>query len=221
MYLRVEEIVEKENLKLKGSLIIQSFGPLFLLLFIKYYDSELLILTRKFVYRLIKGNIGVVLTSIKHEQFLTWLIVLGCILGCLASIISVWQFKDYQTSGYINNGEKIQITEKITDSGVIFFMTFVIPLVLDDLGEKKDFSVFLIMFLMIIRLMWNTNLFYQNPVLTLWNYKVFKFRFVNTDNVQLKDREFIGISKGRVDTGKIIQRCYISDDVFVIRNKIK
>lgn len=87
----------EQNLKLKWRLVIQSFLPLFILIFIKYSD-----------YRMISA---------------------------------MCQFKSMQMSGFVDAGEKFVIEEEITDSGITFFMTFVLPLLPDDVETLKGFII--------------------------------------------------------------------------------
>ena len=62
--------------------------------------------------------------------------------------------------------------ERISDSRVTFFMTFVLPMTMDDLNTWKGLFVFIIVMVMIFVLMWKTTLYYQNPVLTFLGYEV-------------------------------------------------
>lgn len=52
------------------------------------------------------------------------------------------QFKSMQMSGFVDAGEKFVIEEEITDSGITFFMTFVLPLLPDDVETLKGFIIF-------------------------------------------------------------------------------
>ena len=52
------------------------------------------------------------------------------------------QFKSMQMSGFVDAGEKFVIEEEITDSGITFFMTFVLPLLPNDVETLKGFIIF-------------------------------------------------------------------------------
>ena len=58
----------------------------------------------------------------------------------LYGITAMWQFKSMQMSGFVDAGEEIVIEEEITDSGITFFMTFVLPLLLDDVETLRASS---------------------------------------------------------------------------------
>ena len=73
-------------------------------------------------------------------------------------------------SGFIDAGDKIEIDEQLTDSGVAFFMTFVFPLLLDDLTTIRGFVLFMGILILVFLLLWKTNLYYQNPMLTILGY---------------------------------------------------
>ena len=63
-------------------------------------------------------------------------------LACsLYGITAMWQFKSMQMSGFVDAGEEIVIEEEITDSGITFFMTFVLPLLLDDVETLRGFII--------------------------------------------------------------------------------
>lgn len=70
--------------------------------------------------------------------------------------------------------------------------------------------------IMLFALMWKTNLFYQNPVLTLLGYEVFSFKFETTQLTEYSEKECIGITRGIVGRGNSIKRQKISDNVFLI-----
>ncbi len=165
----------EQNLKLKWKLVIQSFLPLFILIFIKYSD-----------YRMISA---------------------------------MCQFKSMQMSGFVDAGEKFVIEEEITDSGITFFMTFVLSLLPDDVETLKGFIIFTGILGLFIRLMWTTHLYYQNPILTLLGYRIYKFHFINPVIDGCKDKTMIAVCKTGIAEEKIVKWKYISDDVCLMYNK--
>lgn len=207
-----------ENLKLKRSLILQSFAPLFLLLFIKNIRLHYFTLVYKFFSCFINGNILVIITVIRHKDFLNIVVMGICIVWIILSVCAYLQFSDFQTSDFIEE-DGMEVKKYTTEAGVGFFMTFILPLVLDNFGEFQDFLVFILMISFIVILMWKTNLYYQNPILTILGYKTFIFEIKNPEDNRLKDKEYIGISKDNVNTGGIIKYRYIADDVFVVYKK--
>ena len=102
------------------------------------------------------------------------------------------------------------------DSGVTFFMTYVLPMAMDDLDTWKGLVVFGILMAMLFSLMWKTNLYYQNPVLTVLGYEVFSFEFETTQLTEYNGKECIGITRGTINVGHSIKRQKISDNVFLV-----
>lgn len=211
--------MKKENRKLKSALILQSFSPLFLLLFIKYAEWGLIGLFFKFWEELFHIGAGAFWSAIVHEKFLTLMLLLVSLCWILLSIAAGFLLKDAGTAGFIDSGEHIKINKITTDAGVLFYVTFVIPLVLDDLGAIRNFLIFMAIMIMLILLMCRTNLYYQNPVLTVLGLRTFEFEFRDTKDPELKDKNFVGITRGPLNEENIIKRQYISDDVFLIYNK--
>lgn len=95
-------------------------------------------------------------------------------------------------------------------------MTYVLPMAMDDLNTFKGIFVFGILMAILFALMWKTNLYYQNPVLTVLGYEVFSFQFETTQLSEYRDKECIGITRGIVRTEHSIKRQKISDNVFLI-----
>lgn len=97
-------------------------------------------------------------------------------------------------------------------------MTYVLPMVMDDIGTLKNFSIFVFLMVMLCILMWKTNLYYQNPILTILGYEIVSFQFEHTELSQFQgDRTCIGITRHtKVKDGMYIRRQYISDNVFLI-----
>ena len=99
--------------------------------------------------------------------------------------------------------------------------SFVLPLLFDDVGTLNGFIVFGLLLIMMVILLVKSNLFYQNPVLTILGYRVFEFQFVNPYfDIEKENKTYIGITKGKMITEKAtIRRKPIADDVFIIFNE--
>lgn len=205
-------------MKLKYSLILQSFAPLFLLLLVKYFRIHLISLVFEFIDRLVHGDFSAFVMAIKHKDFLLLIVAGVCIAWLILSVRAYLQFTDFQMTGFEEDNE-MEIKGDTTDTGLGFFMTFVLPLVLDDLGSLQDFLMFLIMMIFVIILMWRTNLYYQNPVLTILGYRTFKFEIKNPEDKRFEGNEYIGITMKKIKGTGTIKYQYIADDVFVIYDK--
>lgn len=207
-----------DNKKLKHLLILQSFMPLMFLLLIKNFKFNLIKLVSKFFVEIWECDFSVIKTAITHESFLLSVIIIMCLSWIIKGILAIIQFRDIQNSDFIE-GDKIMIKNYSSDSGLIFFTTFIMPLILDDIGTLRNFLVFIGLLTMMVALMCKTNLYYQNPVLTILGYKTFCFSFVEEDISQKTDNQLIGITYGNLDESRIIKYKLIADDIYLIYNK--
>ena len=209
-----------DNLSMKRALIMQSFAPLFLILLIKYFDCRLPHLCRAFFTVMLKEPEMALIKLIHHPLLITAVLEVLCFLWIIYSIYSVRYFEKSQRSNFVSMGESPINIEKIQDSGVTFFMTYVLPMAMDDLDTLQGFIVFAILMAMLFALMWKTNLYYQNPVLTILGYEIFSFEFETTQLAQYEEKKCIGITRGNVEEGDNIKRQIISDNVFIIYEDI-
>ena len=203
-----------DNLSMKRKLIMQSFAPLFLILFVKYFDCELCRLLISFLKILFFMPIVTLSRAVHHSLFITMLLEIFCLVWVIYSAYGIKSFNVSQRANFTSQGESLKDIVKISDSGVTFFMTYVLPMAMDDLNTCKGVFVFGILMTMLFALMWKTNLYYQNPVLTVLGYEVFSFRFETTQLSEYSNTECIGITRGTLRTGHSIKRQKISDNVF-------
>ena len=209
-----------DNPAMKRALIMQSFAPLFLILLIKYFDLKLFHLCKMFSDIILNNPIYALTKAVIHSAFVTLILELFCLLWIIYSIYSVRKFEKSQRANFVSEGESLVDIEKISDSGVTFFMTYVLPMAMDDLDTWKGLIVFGILMVMLFALMWKTNLYYQNPVLTVLGYEVFSFKFETTQLTEYSGKECIGITRSTVSEGHSIKRQKISDNVFLIYEDI-
>lgn len=212
--------MNEKNNKLKCKLIIQSFAPLYLLILIKYFDYHILINVKKFFQGLFLGDFSVLLKVYGNKYVGAFFVSALSIGWIISAFIAFWQFNEVQMSGFIDAGDKIEIDEQLTDSGVTFFMTFVFPLLLDDLTTIRGFVVFMGILILVFLLLWKTNLYYQNPILTILGYRVYRINFSEETGRDFHSK-YIAISKGNLDASKIVKWKYIADDVLLVYNKNK
>lgn len=121
------------------------------------------------------------------------LLEIFCLLWVIYSTYGIKSFNASQRANFTSQGESLVNIVKISDSGVTFFMTYVLPMAMDDLNSCKGIFVFSILMAMLFALMWKTNLYYQNPVLTVLGYEVFSFQFETTQLSEYSNAECIGI----------------------------
>ena len=205
-----------ENIALKIILIMQSFSPLFLILLIKYFDIEIICLCISFFENILTDPFFTLAKTLKHSAFPELLIEFFSFIWVLYSLYTLFYFFRTQRANFIHEGESLIDIERISDSRVTFFMTFVLPMTMDDLNTWKGLFVFIIVMVMIFVLMWKTTLYYQNPVLTFLGYEVFSFKFETTQLTQFRDKRCFCISRSFISEGITIKRQRITDNVFLI-----
>lgn len=213
--------MDNENLNLKRCLVLQSFAPLFLLLFIKHIDLSLYCkLIHSFFELLINNGIKSFSVAINHTSFGSFIITIISSIWLLFTVAIALGFNGIQKAGFKSAGEQIIIEDSHNDSGATFLMTYVLPLLTDDVDSMRELIVFLMILIMVIFLLTQSNSFYQNPVLSALKYKTFSFKFLNPSNdIVYPERTYIGITyKTSIAEEAVIKRKYISDGVFVIYN---
>lgn len=208
----------KKDKKLKILLVLESFLPLFILIFIKHAVKVDLIF--RFLSELFKSNWSVIGRALNSSSLGDLLITVLCIAWFLFTFFIAMGFKSLQNSGFDHNGEKIEIKSEKKDSGVTFLVTYLLPLLVDDVSTPRGFILFIVLLMMVIILMMRSDLFYQNPVLVALKYKTYEFQFINPSQDVKENKTYIAISKDALSSnGRIIKRKYIADDVFLICNE--
>lgn len=189
---------------MKKELIILSLSPLFLLTLLQYFPFE---------------KIGVVLTHFFDvEMVLKYLpLYIGswiCLFWILVSIIIfvkfVW-FQKYDVTG----GYEVQNVVEEKDAGLNFFLALILPLLVNDITTWNGLFMMILLVVIIVCLLDKTNLYYQNPVLVILNYKVYRFSF--TDNEYATAEEYIAIARDDINNDDTIEYKKIEDNVLVIR----
>jgi hypothetical protein len=210
-----------ENFYLKKALVLQSFAPLFLLLVIKYLDIcmywNLII---KFFDACKMFGIKAICIVLKHHSFGGMVVSAIGVIWLIITIFIAIGFNGIQKSGLTSSGEKISIEDSPNDGGATFLVTYVLPLLTDDVETIRGLIIFLTMLVMVIILLTRSNTFYQNPILAAMKYRTFSFIFLNPANdITHPNRTYIGITRGvPINENEIIKRKYISDGVFIIYN---
>ena len=204
----------KENKHLKLLLILQSFLPLYILVIIRCFSVNRIRLIADFFGELFQGNIGIIGTAFTHTEIYAITLLCSCFLLLVISLCIYFLFKSLQTYGFQEESKKIVHETDLTENSVVFFVTYITPFVLDDIGECCGFFSFITIIVLLFLLLYKTNLYYQNPFLTLLGYKSFNFHFEGED-----DKSAIAITNGDINFDKLIKRKRISDDVYLVYNK--
>lgn len=206
-----------ENKTIKRKLIIQSFMPLFVILGIKNFDMDILKTYASFIDCLLNKDWRILSRIPFHPLFLTCAFECMCVIWIIVALFSILEFNKMQTANFVSQNESITECENISDSSVAFFMTYVLPMIMDDIGTVKGFLIFMLLMTMLWVLMWKTNLYYQNPILTILGYEIISFKFEHTQLLSFQEKCCVGITrKTNIDDGMHVKRQYIADNVFII-----
>lgn len=204
----------KENKYLKWLLIVQSFLPLFFLVIIRCCSEARVKLVCNFVSELFRGNFAIIRTALNHSEIFAASLLCVCTLMFVLGLCIYIFFKKSQSFGFQEEGKKIIIDADVTENSVAFFVTYITPLVLDDIDESRGFFSFITIATLLLLLMRNTNLYYQNPFLTILGYRSFYFHFDGEEGMG-----DVAITRGDFDASKLIKRKRISDNVYLVYNK--
>lgn len=209
-----------EDKKLKCCLILQSFCPLFILTFIKHFDVSYFELILRFFYFLFHGDFSIIYKAVNNPMFGGVIISILSALWVLFTVLVAIGFRDIQTTNFEPCGENITNVVEKNDSGVIFLMMFILPLLVNDVSTIRGIIFFAVLFILVVSLLIKTNLVYQSPVLAIFNYKVFEFQFMSPHGSDVEpNRTYVGLSRDSLPSSKgIIKRRYISDNVFLVYN---
>lgn len=206
-----------EDRKLKKCLVLQSFCPLFILVFIQHVGHFDLII--RFVSSIFLGDFNALGKAIRNPALGDVVISTVCIIWIIVTVVVAIGFNDLQTSNFDSHGEMIVLGSEKKDSGVTFLVTFVLPLLVNDVSTPQRFIFFVVLLTMVIFLFMRSDLFYQNPVLVALRYKVFEFRFISPYTDVEENKTYIGMTKGALPAAKDkIKRRYIADNVFLVYN---
>jgi len=192
---------------MKFRLIVLSLSPLFILTFVQYFPWN---------------NIGKVFSNLNNLEMIKnhiclFIGMLVCVLWIVASLVIYFQFK-YYSNYNVTEGYEVKDIKEEKEAGLNFFLTLILPLLVNDIKEVNGLLMMLVIIVIIISLLLKTDLYYQNPILAMLNYHIYRFKFVSNSNYQ-GDKEFIGIGFNKVDGSNTIEYKVIDENVMLIKQK--
>lgn len=201
----------EEDKKLKIFLVLQSFCPLFILIFIRHVGNIDLVV--RFFKELFCCDWSVFGKAIHNTALGDVAVSIFCIIWFAVTIIVSIGFNYLQIANWDSKGKTIMIVSEKKDSGVTFLITFVLPLLDNDVTTLRGFVFFVVLLFMVIFLLVRSDLFYQNPVLVALRYKTYEFNFTDAEDNKI----YIGITKGKVPyNGVAVKYKCIADDVLLV-----
>ena len=192
---------------LKRMLMLQSLSPLALLTIIRNFSFTLPVGE----FKTSGEMIGV---FIKENRILIVVMIL-CLIWIIAAVISYFSFSVFKWTDK-KRGYEIKDVHEEEDASLNFFMTMIIPLLIDDVYTLQGALTFAIIVVLMCALLERTKLFYANPVLSLLGYRIYTFSFV--DNSKYGEKTCIGVVQGNLnDNSGNIEFKPIDGNVFYVK----
>ena len=193
---------------MKQKLMIQSLSPLALLTIIKNFSFKLCDNAgqKLGVADFITANLPLLIVI---SFCAVWLVL------AVAFLISFNAFKYADRKG----GFSIAIVEQREEDSLNFFLTLILPLVIDDLNTWQGLILFFVVIILIWGLLSNTKLFYANPILALLGYRIAKISF--NENKEKTDGPYIAISRGKLDGKNNVEYKDITKEVLFVKGMKK
>ena len=212
------------NLKLKRGLITQSLSPVFVLLVIRHFHCEYAHLIWRFFEHLLKKPYIAITTAWNHTMLGELLIFVIGIVWIVRSLLYIPAFAGTQSHGFHSHGEQVISVEEKRDAAASFLMTFILPLLIDDLTAPQYWISYLLVIVVVYAVLYQSNLYYQSPVLAILKYHVYEFKVLNPDESDSEgfksDKTYIGITWGdEITDDVVIKWKKIADDVYLIYNE--
>ena len=171
--------------KLKHSLMLQSLSPLALLTIIRNFSFQ-------------KPSIELDSAALYWGEIfrLNMVLIIVFLLCAVWIIAAAWSFVSFSAFKWTDKkkGYLLKSYEEKEDASLNFFMTMIIPLLIDDVGTIQGAATFFIIVVMMCALLNRTTLYYANPVLAILGYRVYEIQFQENKDF---DGKCIGVVKGK------------------------
>lgn len=155
------------NLNLKHKLMLQSLSPLAFLTIVR--NCSFMPVGELTANQTYWGEFV-------HLNKVLIVVFLLCTAWILAAVISFISFTAFKWTDK-RQGYQLSSFEEKEDASLNFFMTLIIPLLIDDVGTIQGAITFLIIVVMMCALLSKTHLYYANPILAILGYRVYEVQF--------------------------------------------
>ena len=125
-----------------------------------------------------------------------------CILWLILSFYFFLSFLAFKWSGTAS-GYTVNSVEEKKEASLNFFLTLIIPVLIDDVSTLQRAICFIIIVVLICVLLYKTDLYYANPVLAVLGYHFYEYDFEDNDTVS--PGTYVGICKGEVSNQDSIE----------------
>lgn len=198
------------NLSLKHKLMLQSLSPLAFLTIVrnfKFTPVSELAENQSYWGEFVRLNNVLIV------------VFLLCATWILAAIISFISFTAFRWTDKKQGYQLSSFVEK-EDASLNFFMTMIIPLLIDDVGTIQGAVTFLIIVVMMCALLSKTHLYYANPVLAILGYRVYEITFKS--NPDFNNEICLAVVKGRfLKNPSTVEYKVINDTVLYMKEMIQ
>lgn len=109
--------------------------------------------------------------------------------------------------------EKVISSKQEKEVSLVFFATYILPLVTIDINSFNDFLAFFIILILMFVLCWKTELWYTNPILSILGYKIY------TIKCEKDIDEKTIISRENIKVEDFIEKKTITDEVIFARKR--
>ena len=189
---------------MKQKLMLQSLSPLALLTIIKNFSF--------ISYDNIGQNLDPVLFIERNLPLL--IVMLFCVLWI---ILAIWYLIIFNVFKYADrkSGFSISNIKQREDDSLNFFLTLILPLLIDDLNTWQGMFLFFTVTLLIWGLLSKTKLFYANPVLALLGYYIAEISF--KENKEKQNNSYIAIYRGKLEEDDFVEYKDITEEVLFVK----
>lgn len=220
-------MAKKLEVPMKFKLMIVSLSPLALLTIIRNFSFELpdaaqkhccLVTVVRSVLHQPQNDAEFTLCEILLHNWVLCVVLLLCFIWVVAA---VYYFVSFQAFKWADRREGYQIVniEEKEDASLNFFLTLIIPLLMDDVSTIQGALTFLLIVAAISTLLYRTKLFYANPILAMLGYRIYEFRFKS--NKEYPDERITAISLGRLTGNNTIDYKSVTKDGIVFAKEMK
>ncbi|PWJ88080.1 hypothetical protein C7380_12018 [Oceanotoga teriensis] len=108
-----------------------------------------------------------------------------------------------------NLSVELKKVESINFEYMSFFYTYIMPLIFVNFGDKRNYLITFILLFFIGVIYIRTNLYYSNPILAIYGFKIYRVEYESKNKVQKK----ILISKDDLHVDDHIVYQLLSDDI--------
>jgi hypothetical protein len=138
-----------------------------------------------------------------------------CFLWLCAAIYFYIEFKAFKWVDR-KSGYEIKAIEENEEASLNFFLTIIIPLLIDDVNTLQGAVTFLVIVAFILILLCRTKLFYANPILSVLGYRFFEFEFVGNDEVGGK---CFALCRSQIGENHTVEYKKINGNVYYIKEE--